>query len=133
MTKQTDEERREVAARLRVLAGAYENTPAWSMIACGELPAPIDDAMHACGLGRITRATEICARLADLIEPKTERTCRKLPPLNSGDRYTLTAKYASGLEYSETLAYARCSECGTHFCDDFAYCPKCGAKVEVDE
>lgn len=60
------------------------------------------------------------------------RTCRKLPPLNSGDRYTLTAKYASGLEYSETLAYARCSECGTHFCDDFAYCPKCGAKV-VDE
>lgn len=72
---------------------------------------------------------DLACRLADLIEPEPERTCRKLPPLNSGDRYTLTAKYASGLEYSETLAYARCSECGAHFCDDFAYCPKCGAKV----
>lgn len=118
-----------VAGELRGLAQGYVDIPAWSVITCGELPPPIDDALHACGLGRAVHASEICDRLADLIEPEPERTCRKLPPFNSGDRYTLTAKYASGFEYSETLAYARCSECGTHFCDDFAYCPKCGAKV----
>lgn len=131
MTKPTNEERREVAARLR--GWVWRNHPPkclMNSIAFGdECPGTDDDPYtidcHQC---------EVFAakRLADLVEPESERTCRKLPPLNSGDRYTLTAKYASGLEYSETLAYARCSECGTHFCDDFAYCPKCGAKV-VDE
>lgn len=120
MTKPTNEERREVAERLRNMT--------------------CRDCRYAEQFYELLKETvmnvwdfhefdDVADRLADLIEPEPERTCRKLPPLNSGDRYTLTAKYASGLEYSETLAYARCSECGTHFCDDFAYCPKCGAKV----
>ena len=123
MTKPTNEERREVAERLRNMT--------------------CRDCRYAEQFYELLKETvmnvwdfhefdDVADRLADLIEPEPERTCRKLPPLNSGDRYTLTLKYASGLEYSETLAYARCSECGTHFCDDFAYCPKCGAKV-VDE
>lgn len=66
----TNKERREVAARLRELAADYEKVPAWSVIASGELPAPIDDALMACGLGRAIHATEICNRLADLIEPE---------------------------------------------------------------
>ncbi len=74
--KPTDEERRKVAARLRELAVEYEAVvPSWSIIACGELPAPIDDVMQACGAGRCLHASEVCTRLADLIEPE-ERTCR---------------------------------------------------------
>lgn len=69
----SNEERRAVAARLRELAADYEKVPAWNVIASGELPAPIDDALMACGLGRAVHATEICNRLADLIEPE-ERT-----------------------------------------------------------
>lgn len=118
MTMPTDEERREVASRLR----DYERLR--TMFTESNVCAFSD----ALGAGYLDWE-QICARLADLIEPEPERTCRKLPPFNSGDRYTLTAKYASGFEYSETLAYARCSECGTHFCVDFAYCPYCGAKV----
>lgn len=72
----TDDERREVAAKLRELAEDYEKVPAWDVIAAGELPAPIDDAFMACGLGRAVHATEICGRLADLIEPE-ERTCER--------------------------------------------------------
>lgn len=120
MTNPTNEERREVAERLRNMT--------------------CRDCRYAEQFYELLKETvmnvwdfhefdDVADRLADLIEPEPERTCRKLPPLNSGDRYTLTAKYASGLEYSETLAYARCSECGTHFCADFAYCPYCGAKV----
>lgn len=122
MTKPTNEERREVAARLRVLSSHREVDKELVEDALGLYMGECIDGYDPVSV----------MGLADLIEPGSEWTCRKLPPLNSGDRYTLTLKYASGLEYSETLAYARCSECGTHFCADFAYCPNCGAKV-VDE
>ena len=116
--KPTNEERREVAARLRMLSSHREVDKELVEDALGLYMGECIDGYDPVSV----------MELADLIEPEPERTCRKLPPLNSGDRYTLTAKYASGFEYSETLAYARCSECGTHFCADFAYCPECGAK-----
>lgn len=124
--KPTDEERREVAAELRELAKDYEKVPAWDVIAAGELPAPIDDAFMACGLGRAVYATEIFGRLADLIEPE-ERTCRN----------TAGKPFAGYRMFS-------CSECGAYLEVDgdtdanlFAggerpmprYCPNCGAKV----
>ena len=124
MTKPTNEERREVARKLRKNA---EEHPKMQLIL--NVAFACDSLRPEGAMDWNVTAHDAAMYLADLIEPDPERTCRKLPPLNSGDRYTLTAKYASGLEYSETLAYARCSECGTHFCDDFAYCPKCGAKV----
>ena len=124
--KPTDEERREVAAELRELAKDYEKVPAWDVIAAGELPAPIDDAFMACGLGRAVYATEIFGRLADLIEPE-ERTCHN----------TAGKPFAGYRMFS-------CSECGAYLEVDgdtdanlFAggerpmprYCPNCGAKV----
>ena len=124
MTKPTNEERREVARKLRKNA---EEHPKMQLIL--NVAFACDSLRPEGAMDWNVTAHDAAMYLADLIEPDPERTCRKLPPLNSGDRYTLTAKYASGLEYSETLAYARCSECGAHFCDDFAYCPKCGAKV----
>ena len=127
--KPTNEERREAAARLR--GSIYKHTCIYPMCIlhdvlvggkCGPFKTDVEDCRNDC-------AEEVLNRLADLIEPEPERTCRPLPPLNANDRYTLTAKYASGLEYSETIAYVRCSECSTHFCADYAYCPNCGAKV----
>lgn len=123
----TDDERREVAARLRELAEDYdEKVPAWSVIASGYLPTPIDDVFMACGLGRAVHATEICGRLADLIEPE-ERTCH---------------------DVSFGLREFVCSWCGCHL--DMlgiesdptmwlggspiepSFCPNCGAKVVTD-
>lgn len=120
----TDEDRREVAARLRELAEDYdEKVPAWSVIASGYLPTPIDDVFMACGLGRAVHATEICGRLADLIEPE-ERTCHDV-----------------SFDSREFV----CSWCGCHIdvLDieseptmwlggspiEPSFCPNCGAKV----
>lgn len=52
----------------------------------------------------------ICARLADLIEPAPERTCRLV---EDGENRTA------------------CSECGaSYLCmSDASFCPDCGAKV----
>ena len=121
----TNDERRDVAARLRELAEDYEKVPVLSIIAACELPAPVDDAFMACGIGRAVYATEICGRLADLIEPE-ERTCRNIA--NKNDR--------------EFGAPFICSECGadphdaeSYFCGfsngehDWRFCPNCGAKV----
>ena len=127
--KPTDDERRDVAARLRELAEDYEKVPVLSIIAACELPAPVDDAFMACGIGRAVYATEICGRLADLIEPE-ERTCRN----------TAGKPFAGYRMFS-------CSECGAYLEVDgdtdanlFAggerpmprYCPNCGAKVVRD-
>ena len=115
----SDEYRYGVVGELRGLAQGYADIPAWNVIACGELPHPIDDALHACGLGRAVHASEICDRLADLIEPEPERTCR-----------------------DEGTSAFRCGRCGafalrdaiTDLCGPIPirYCPNCGAKV-VDE
>lgn len=123
----TDDERREVAARLRELAEDHDGkVPAWSVIASGHLPTPIDDVFTACGLGRAVHATGICGRLADLIEPE-ERTCH---------------------DVSRGLREFVCSWCGRHL--DMlgiesdptmwpdgspigpSFCPDCGAKAVTD-
>lgn len=125
-----DEYRCKVAGELRGLAQGYVDIPAWSVIACGELPPPIDDALHACGLGRAVHASEICDRLADLIEPEPERTCwnkavrnnKEFPPEYRTDNFICSACGALFFADSEYINHPI----------DWAYCPDCGAKV-VDE
>lgn len=115
MTNPTDEERREVAARLRELERQYGEE--WGVVRCGELPAPVDDAMHACGIDRAVYGSEIFNRLADLIEPEPERTCRI---------------YDTDHGFEDSL---RCDACQMTFkrpWQPFKFCPNCGAKV-VDE
>lgn len=53
-------------------------------------------------------------RLADLIEPEPERTCRKVP---------------GRMRYGERKP--KCSECGYSLGDPrWFYCPKCGGRIE---
>ncbi len=116
-------ERREVARRLRELAADYEKVPAWSVIASGELPAPIDDAFMACGLGRAIHATEICNRLADLIETK-ERTCRM----------TVLENARGNPKYFLMYVCSECHGAVVHTQNDpIYYCPNCGARVVKED
>lgn len=120
MTKPTNEERREVAERLRNMT--------------------CRDCRYAEQFYELLKETvmnvwdfhefdDVADRLADLIEPEPERTCRKLPPTDMGCEHTLTVKHKCGMEYAARLEYARCSECDGEFCVEYAYCPFCGAKV----
>lgn len=125
----TNEERREVAARLRELPiDMYEVEERWEAeglvtdchdqtdyflihnVLFGCLPA---EHMHPCDY------EELHARLADLIEPE-ERTCRMKPTgdgsvVCSACRTEYTSRWLHDGEYVER------------------YCPNCGARAEVGE
>ena len=106
----SNEERREVAARLRMLASHK---------------AADEELVHdTLGLYRGENIegydTYGVMHLADLIEPEPERTCRNT-----------TRHHHYGFECSECKwsAYEP-NDYGNDVCfDDFNYCPNCGAKV----
>lgn len=95
----TNEERREVARKLRELADGFE----------GVCDFELASALYLESIGRYSYSSEDVMRLADMIEPEPERTCEidRRDPWNPF-----------------------CRECGKDWDDDdWAYCPKCGAKV----
>lgn len=98
----SNEERRYVAARLR----NYEN------LRESFRESPICAFLDALGVGYIDWKG-VCNRLAELIEPEPERTCRKVP---------------GRMKYGRRMP--ACSECGYSLGDDrWYFCQKCGAKV----
>ena len=107
----TNEERREVAARLRALAS--------------HVPADAELVLDALDLyeGEYIECFEprCVERLADLIEPEPERTCRM--ELNWDYEDYCPAYYRDYV----------CSECKEDFIyykhSRISYCPNCGAKV----
>lgn len=119
----TDEERREVARKLRELPiDMPSEIGKWEEGGLFIEPSIYDEAdysqihnvlfdcfpaehMHPCDYD------ELHHRLADLIEPEPERTCIYV--------------------YDEESAVWRCSECGglEPVGDHVRYCPDCGAKV----
>lgn len=100
----SDEERREVAERLRNASARR-----------GDAPWMVEDLMLALGFRCYEDGEDqLFDRLADLIEPAPERTCRYV--------------------WDEIQRAWKCSECGglEPVCDDPKYCIDCGARV-VDE
>lgn len=97
----SNEERREVAARLRsVEADAYS--------CCETYYDALRDAV-GCGYGQDRQYMDFGDRLADLIEPD-ERTC--------------------GLRSRFTGAFCyECTECGHGMKPGWNFCPSCGARV----
>ncbi len=107
-----NEERREVAARLRGMADSrYCDTKNTLVLACALFAVSGVDAASG-------TAEDIMRRLADLIEPEPERTC----------------------EFdSQACGKRRCNRCGAFVSVDSVwdcfsripvrYCPNCGAKV----
>ena len=133
--KPTNEERREVAARLRMLpTDVYEVGKQWrhegvetecqdqtdyylihqALFGC--LPA---EHMHLCDYKKVH------ARLADLIEPEPERTCRmEYDPVHCD--YVCTA---CG-EWHDTPTYDARDADDALVYRDYRFCPHCGARVE---
>lgn len=97
------------AARLRESAAAA-NTP-FGLVDALDSAAFGDGSMHTCA--------EVAERLADLIEPEVERTCR------------LTVDDSVGLIELYPCTRYVCDSCGGYFdsVDGAFYCPNCGAKV----
>ena len=111
----TNKERREVAARLR----NYEN------LRESFRESPICAFLDAMGV-RYLDWEGVCNRLADLIEPEPERTCK-----NVYDEMEMGA-CDNGFECSECGEMVEDCE-GYHVKGTWNYCPNCGAKVITDE
>ena len=121
----TNDERREVAERLRKLPiDMYEVEERWEAEGLGTDCHDQTDysLIHNVLFGCIPAEhmhpydyDELHCRLADLIEPEPERTCRSVGGADGTNG-----------EYYDFM----CSECG-YCCDlsDPDYCPNCGAKV----
>ena len=118
----TDTERREVARRLR---HAWVNVPDTNRVR--HHLRVLYEIYEAIGVSGDRRdAIDLFDRLADLIEPESERTCR-------------VECYPPG--YEDNLHYEVCSECGAiltamrpgdRHSKRANYCPSCGARVEVN-
>ena len=106
----TNDERRQVAARLRSVSGA----PEWATTACciaeclGEHDYPLWD-----------DSKPLFNRLADLIEPEPERTCRAIPRKNEFGHNDLHCSKCHHLMQVQRDG----SEKPPKFCDE------CGARV----
>lgn len=110
----SNEERSEIASRLRDMAPGSD-WPKYVAEACGMDISKMSNHFH-------TYTAQLCQRLADLIEPEPERTC-KWELKHGGTIYDVWKCSICGFEYAEN----RCDNGVTDF--DPNYCPNCGAKV----
>ena len=119
----TNEERREVVARLRAKHKERSKPDVWYPQAVGAYEKAYLLDLEAC----VPDGKSLFAVLADLIEPEPERTCRNVFPKD-------------GILPNLPETMFRCSECGCDVQDYESYgicmtggkwnfCPNCGAKV----
>ena len=109
----TNEERREVAARLRN----------WESFRETFRESPICAALDVLNVEGYLDWRGVCELLADLIEPEPERTC-KMELVKRGPIYSVYRFSCCGYEHSENDTDGGATELpGTR-------CPKCGAVVE---
>lgn len=126
MTMPTDDERREVARRLR---HAWTNVPDRDPVR-HQLRVLLE-VYEAVGLDDgESDAIDLFGRLADLIEPEPERTCRMVSAFDTDELEHEQENISFSPE--DTLAY-RCGGCRFDFRYERglypSYCPNCGARV----
>lgn len=114
----TNEERREIAARLMREAQAWRETFPDNECDFSDAAAMMQDLCVFVGLERNALCSEVFKRLADLIEPEPERTCKMIPNGETDFAATLSCSMCGNVE----SVYAISS-------DEFNFCPNCGAKV----
>lgn len=120
--KPTNEERREMAARLRELAAGNQGLLEPKRM--GEVLAEAQKAMGTRGLASVAHVLE---RYADLIEPE-ERTCRAEKRYyddgGSPWPYYVCSECGESLHYRDIV-----TEYGEESCEMLPYCASCGAKA----
>lgn len=124
----TNDERREVARRL------YEHGLFASLLPLDKYLAWMYDVLY-CGRS----VTSLTMRLADLIEPEPERTCRVVTDKNAVSqtqevhaKYCSECSYVFGREQHRQLLPGLDEEFVLHAVQIPDYCPGCGAKVVVE-
>lgn len=122
----TDDERREVAARLRRLSGHREVDKEFVHEALGLYMGECVDGYDPVSV----------SELADLIEPEPERTCRVVTDKNAVSqtqevhtKYCSRCSYVFGREQHRQLLPGLDEEFVLHAVQIPDYCPNCGAKV----
>ena len=131
----SDDDRREVAARLRAvpvltLAGFNDDgiRREWEMVPLKKLSDAVG--MDYDGINDTEGHLNVLSHLADLIEPEPERTCRMVSAFDTDELENIQESISFSPE--DTLAY-RCEGCGFDFRYERglypSYCPNCGAKV----
>lgn len=122
----TNEERREVAARLRRLSGHREVDKEFVHEALGLYMGECVDGYDPVSV----------SELADLIEPEPERTCRVVTDKNTVSqtqevhtKYCSRCSYVFGREQHRQLLPGLDEEFVLHAVQIPDYCPNCGAKV----
>lgn len=122
----TDEERREVARRLRGLEHCLFDDGEY--IDCRE----VEIALGLLSDDGAWYESDGVKRLADLIEPKPERTCQIVSAFDTDELDDIQECISSSPE--DTLAY-KCKGCGFDFRYERGlypkYCPNCGTKKVV--
>ena len=105
-----DNERREVAARLRELADTNDGYLGRNRVNC-----VLHDAKEILGTSCLDSVANVLRRYADLIEPEQERMCKaeQIP-------------YMPGCYEGYWCSVCHCIEFES---DEPNYCPHCGAKV----
>ena len=105
----TNDERREIAARLRELADANEG-----YLGMGRVNRVLRDGKAILGTSGLASVADVLRRHADLIEPEPELTT------------TRNGKFKT--KYGNRVPLCEC--CGYSIGDKrYNYCPNCGAKV----
>ena len=112
----TNEERREIAARLRGIAARNQGSLGAKRM--GEVLMTAQEVTVTRGLPSVTHVLE---RYADLIEPEPERTCRLV---------MIAPGWWECDECAQGIDWDSCSERDPPSC---SYCPNCGAKVVADD
>lgn len=122
MQRVSDEERREVARRLRGIEAVQFDEG--ELVDCGEVEAELGLASDDGAWYRL----EDVQRLADLVEPAPERTCRnEADALNEREGFETYGFVCSECGYNELKKDADRVLCLRLF--DLNYCRMCGSKV----
>lgn len=120
------EERRKIARKLRAAAVYLPND-----IDSEDLEMAI--ATTVCNYD-VPNVETLLNRLADLVEPEPERTCRMVSAFDTDELENIQENISFSPE--DTLAY-RCEGCGFDFRYERglypSYCPNCGARVKEDD
>lgn len=121
----TDEERREVAARLRERESVWCKNMAHVNVVPGIPSTQYEDMAALLGFSGWTLGADVFARLADLID-RQERTCHNI---DKGYWWFKCSECGVALEEEDDMGYTTMQDEHGKPIYEPRYCPNCGARI----